>query len=284
MTAPVSIGAAGSLIRWMKMMVKHARWVVVLTLTALTVCVSAPHAKNFVDWKGGFWLTFPDNWEKVDYRIVDQYLYMTDTSQQVFNYEAVYAPKESQVFAEEAYLVIAFDSTGPLTPRQTDSVLESIAASYSAVIDDAWIVQYMSDLVPGRPQIDRTEKTVSVLSEMAYSPEAMRKLYLYMRLNSVGLISLFCYSPDSTFERNKPIFDSIIKSLSFENLKEASKEELVFTDVGGGDGSGAGFSSETGKSSGWRIIPYLVLIAVAVFLVWRIVIAPRMKKTKAPSA
>ncbi len=252
---------------------------------AVTMSASMPEAKNYVNWKGGFWLSIPDNWEKVDYWIVDRYLSMTDTSREIFNYEALFAPRDLEYFHEDAYLVVTFDSTGALNEEQADSVLESIAGSYSEDIDDAPIVQYMTDLVPGRPQIDRDKKAVTVLSEMAYRPDAMKKLWLYMRLNQRGLISLYFYSPDSTFERNQPVFEDIVESLSFENLQQASEEELVFTDIGGEDidAPEARSGEDVGDGDGGgSLLPYLVLILIVVYLIWRFAIAPRrrMKNTR----
>jgi len=252
-----------------------------MVVLLLAVSAAAPEAKNYVNWKGGFWLEFPDDWEKIDYRVVDRYLAASDTSRDIFNYEAVFAPLSPGYFIEDAYLVITFDSTGELNSKQIDSVLTAIAESYSTSIQEAPIVRYMSDLIPGRPQIDRDRKAVMVLSEMAYQPEAMKKLWLYMQINDVGLISLYFYSQDSTFERNRPVFESIVESLSFENLNEASQQELVFTDVTGG-GEGSEFDSETGsdENGGVGIVPYLALILIVLYLLWRFAVAPRLRKNK----
>ncbi len=251
-------------------------------MAVVVLAVSAPtlEAKNYVNWTGGFWLELPDDWEKVNYEIADRFFMMRDTSQEVLDYEAVFAPRSSEVFFEDAYLVITFDSTGELTPRQADSVLTTIAESYSEVIEEAPIVQYMSDLVPGRPQIDRERKAVVVLSEMGFQPESLQKLWLYMQLNDVGLITMYFYSQDSTFNAHQPIFKSIVNSLSFENLKEASQEQLVFTDVTGDDGSESGEEFGDDENGGVGIIPYLVLIFIVVYLIWRFAIAPRMRKKR----
>lgn len=243
---------------------------------------SSLRADNYVNWKGGFWFALPDQWEQVNYAIVDRYLSMMDTSQDVFDYEAVFAPAESRMFAEDAYLVLTFDSLGKLTSKQADSVLTTIAQTYSSVIEEAPIVNYMSDLRPGRPQVDRANKVVTVVSEMAYRPDALRKLWLYMRLNDNGLISMYFYSPDSTFKENMSTFEEIVNSLSFTGLKEASSEELTFTDVGAGNPqagapqSSADEAGKSGSSGSW--IPYVALILIVLYLIWRFAIAPRLRK------
>lgn len=252
-----------------------------LLLALLTLSASAPNAENYVNWKGGFWLEIPDDWEKVGYHIVDRYLAATDTSREVFDYEAVFAPGSAENFVEGAYLVITFDSTGELNAAEVDSVLTTIAESYSTSVQEAPVVQYMSDLVPGQPHVDREQRVVTVLSEMGFRPEAIRKLWLYMQLNDVGLVSLYFYSPDWTFEQNLPIFEEVVNSLSYENLEAASKEELVFTDVTGDeDGSGYDLDVSGDEGGGAGIIPYLVLILIILYLLWRFAVAPRLRRKK----
>lgn len=266
-----------------------SRIIMTAVLALLLVGAAGPAgAANYVNWKAGFWLAIPDGWDKVDYMVVDRYLSMTDTSRDIYGYEAVYAPKSSALFMEDAYLVVTFDSTGRLSATSADSVLNTIARTYGREVFNAPIVDRMTDLIPGQPVVDRAAKAVSVLSEMAFRPEAKRKLWLYMRLNDLGLISLYFYSPDSTFARNKPTFEKIIGSLSFDNLRQAAgNEQVTFTDVGGGkvegpktqyaDSQGEA-ATETSSGGGFmRILPYIILAAAIVFVAFRWLIRIRKK-------
>jgi len=259
----------------------------ILTLLLLGA-VGPAGAANYVNWKAGFWFTIPEGWDKVDYRVVDRYLSMTDTSRDIYGYEAVYAPAASALFMEDAYLVVTFDSTGPLSLASTDSLLNGIAKSYGKEVFNAPIVSRMTDLIPGQPVVDRAAKEVSVLTEMAFRPEAKRKLWLFMRLNDAGLISLYFYSPDSTFARNKPTFEKIIKSLSFENLRQAAgNEQVTFTEVRGNNGkrpktessdsvdASAGATSSGGGTT--RIVMYAVIVVIVLALA-AVFIGPRLKK------
>ncbi len=252
----------------------------------LTMAVAAP-AENYVNWKGGFWLTVPEGWEKVDYIIVDQLLAMTDTSREVYRYEAVFAPVESKLFIDDAYLVVTYDSTGPLTDRASDSILDNIARSYRTDTSPAPVAGQTADLVPGRPVIDRARKAVTVLSEIGLGPETGRMLRLYMRLNKTGLISLYCYGPDSTFSKYRPTFDGIIASLSFENLREAAgPQTVVMTDVSGDKAAASEGGQGAGRSSGImggklkNTLLAAVVVVIAGALLWILVVAPRMRKNK----
>lgn len=253
---------------------------VALMMLASLLFITGANAENYVNWRGGFWLQIPDNWGKVDYNIVDQYLAMTDTSNSIFNYEAVFAPKTSDPFVSDAYLVITFDSTGALTPLEADSMLTAIASGYSKQIFEAPIVQLMSDLTPGQPKINREEKSISVLSEMAYRPENKRYLWLFMRLNDRGIAALYFYCPEKTYDQNKPLFDGIIKSLSFQGLKEAAGEEKsTFTQVKGSESPttkiGGGSS---GLGSTTLMIILAAVLALVLILVWFFIIRPRLNK------
>lgn len=261
-----------------------------LILLMLTLTVNALPVDNYVNWKAHFWVSIPDDWTKIDYLVVDRFLAMTDTSQEIYDYEAVFAPESSEVFIDDAYLIITFDSVGKMTNSESDSLLDEIAQSYATDVYDAMVVEIMTELTPGRPIVDRRKKVVSVLTEMAYRAEARKKLWLYMRLNDLGLISMYFYSPDSTYDRNKPIFDSIISSLSFENLRDAAgSEQAVFSDVGGEsiDPPKTEYSDEIAaerkaaeKSSAGGVSPYLILglVVVAGIVVMVVLKASRKKK------
>lgn len=269
---------------------------IIMTMAALLLlsAVGGAQAANYVNWKAGFWFAVPDGWDKVDYMVVDRYLAQTDTSREVYGYEAVFAPVASKVFMEDAYAVVTFDSTGPLSAASADSLLNVIAKSYGKEVFTAPIVSRMSNLTPGQPVIDRAARAVTVLSEMAFRPEDARKLWLYMRLNDAGLISLYFYSPDATFARNKPIFDNIVKSLSFDNLREAAGNELVtFTEVGGekveapktpySDSLGAAATETSSGGGSTKTILYVVIIVVVLALAAVFILGPRLKK-RTPSA
>lgn len=265
---------------------------IIMTMTAAALILGAvggAEAGNYVNWKAGFWFAVPEGWDKVDYMVVDRYLAQTDTSREVYAYEAVFAPVASKVFMEDAYTVVTFDSTGPLSATSADSLLTAIAKSYGKDVFTAPIVSRMSTLIPGQPVVDRAAKAVTVLSEMAFRPDAARKLWLYMRLNDKGLISLYFYSPDSTFARNKPIFDKIVRSLSFDNLRQAAgNEQVTFTEVGGekveapktqySDSINATNTEMSSGGGSMKTILYVVIIVVVLALAAVFILGPRLKK------
>jgi hypothetical protein len=248
--------------------------------------ISGASAENYVNWKGGFWFEIPDGWEKVDYMVVDRQLRRLDTSSTIYDYEAVFAPSSSENFTDDAYLVIRFDSTGELTRRQSDSILNEITGSFNTQVYDAPIVKMMSDLIPGQPQVNRADRVASILIDMAYRPGEFKKLWQYMQLNNRGLISLYFYSLDSTFKANKTAFESIITSLSFENLREAAKGEFRFTDIGGDNvgepqaGSGDQISQqEKDQGSEDSGLPFYYYYS-AIFMLILILIIRRLRRKK----
>lgn len=268
---------------------RENRLIIILAIVAILISSGLASAENYVNFKGGFYFQIPEGWDKVDYRVVDYYLSYSDTSREVLNYEAVYAPLANARYMDQVYVVVTFDSLGTLSNRESDSILSAIASSYSRDIFDAPIVQMMTDLVPGKPRINRDQKAVSIMVDMAYNPESKKKLWQYMRLNDVGLISLYFYSPDSLFEEAKPVFDGIVSSLSFENLRQAASDaNAVFTEVGrvseiddepiDWDDDGKGLFGSGSLSQ----ILVIAVIAIVIFgLIWNFVI--RRKKTDGDS-
>lgn len=262
--------------------------IVVFALTVLLGLAAAPAAvaENFVDWKGGFWFSMPDGWEKVDYKVVDRVLVTADTSREIFDYEGVFAPAGKKIFSSGGYFVVTYDSTGELTKRESDSILTTIGKTYSTDVFDAAVVEYMSDLVPGRPQVDLEKRTLSVLSEMAYRPEARTKMWLYLTLKNEGLLTFYFYSPDSLFERHKPLYDEVIASLSFEKLKEAAAgQSLTFTEVAGTAGLVDDEEAQAAEAvmnvRDWILGAVIVIIIFG--LLWNFVIRPRLNKKTEPS-
>lgn len=261
------------------------RLILILALVAVLLLGSMVSAENYVNFKGQFYFEIPEGWDKVDYRLVDYYLSYSDTSKEVFDYEVVYAPASSERYLDDAYVVVTFDSLGTMSRVESDSILTAIASGYSRDILDAPIVRTMSDLVPGKPKINLSERVVSVIVNMAHRPESRKKLWQYMRLNDVGMISLYFYSPDSLFEASKPVFDAIVKSLSFENLRQAaSTDSAVFTEVGRGseNNNDEAIDWGNGEDSIWsgslsRYLLIAVIVIVLFGLIWNFVIRRRKK-------
>ena len=257
---------------------------ILILLGILLAAAPGLSAENYVNWKGGFWLNVPDDWGKVDYKIVDRVLAAYDTSRAVFNYEAVFAPNSSQLFVSGPYMVVIHENTGDLTQRQSDSLLREIASSYASGVLEAPASERLADLTPGKPRLDMEDRSVSVLTELAYRLDNPTKLWLFMKLGGKGLVSLYIYCPDSLFKETKPVFENIVSSLSFDGLKEAAgTEKVTFTDVSGsGSNTGAsaaseGQSNEENSETGSTLI-YVIIGAVIVVGIIGFMIVARKKK------
>ncbi len=265
------------------------RTLTIIMALFLLVSVSAVSAENYVNWKGGFWLELPDEWEKVDYNVVDRILAVSDTARDAFMYEAVFAPLSSPTFISGPYLVITFDETGELSDKEAIEFLQSMASSFAQDVSEAPSVEKLSDLSPGIPTLNRKDKSVSVLTEMAFKSDAKTQLWMYMKLNSKGLMTLYMYCPDSIYNETKPVFEKMVSSLSFDKLKEAAgTEDAKFTDVRGGvkPASSGGVICTDEDNGAQCILAFKnwifvgVGIVIVAGLIWNFVIIPRRKKKK----
>jgi len=253
-------------------------------LLLMVILIGNVAGENYVNFKGGFWISVPETWEKINYRIVDRYLMMIDTSRELLNYEAVFAPVESQPFIEDDYLVITFDSIGEVSASDMKSMLDELAELYTSRAQaGGW-----NETMDSKAQIDYQQYSISVKSHMA-TENMKRRRWVYSRYTGTGVVTLDFYSLDSTFQDKLPVFEEIVGSLSFEGLREAAQKEIKFSDVGSGD------IAEDGESSGWsdadsgagntimtvKNIVIVVVVAVILFgLVWNFMIAPARRKKR----
>jgi hypothetical protein len=254
-------------------------------ITLVLLCTgSLSSAENYVNWRAGFWVTIPDGWDKVGYEKVDFYLAQTDTSQGIFDYEAVFAPPGSEPFITGPYVVIRFDSTGHLSDEQVRARMQTIADNYSDEISETSIIDMLTELRPGTPEIDWKAKAISVLTKMAVSPDTEKMLWQYIRFVAQGYVTFYFFSPVETFDQNKQIFRDMVSSFSTENLKEAAgAQEYKFTDVSGGDSAASetpvdssGAVQKKSADNGMRTwMPWLVGGFIVLYLIWRFAFSSR---------
>ncbi|MEZ5358638.1 MAG: hypothetical protein R3F48_07365 [Candidatus Zixiibacteriota bacterium] len=263
-------------------MIRNALTIVLIIGLCLA---SSVVAKNYVNWKGEFWLEMPEGWDKVEYREVDRMLATMDTTTEVYKYEAVLAPVESVPFTSGPYVFITFEPGGDMSDAAADSLLRGIAAGYADDIMESPNAARLSDLNPGQPRLNLENRTVQVLSELAFSENSVSKLWMYLKLNHAGLIAFYMYCPIDEFEATKPEFEAMINSLKFDGLKEAAgSESATFTDVRGNDempgrpSGGEADEAAEGFAAFKNWIYIIIGIVIVAGIVWYAVIVPRRKK------
>ncbi len=258
----------------MKVIRSRGLWTLTLVGLSLLLIPCLGAAKDYVSFDGGFYVTVPDSWSQIDYGTVDAYLLRNRAQGSSLQYEAVFAPAVSDPFFAGEYLFLNVDTVGELSASDIDSVLSELQEVFGAGIKYAPVGQELTDLKSNSPVYDADKKTVTILNDVVQYDQPLKKNLMVMKFYRRGIASFYFYSPDSTYERSKSVFMSIVESFSTENLEAAvAQEDLKVVDVEGRD---IEVHDDTGTTGGNRRSLTLLFVVVAAALV--IVVAVRRRK------
>ena len=183
------------------------------------------NAANYVCFRGGFYIQYPDDWLQVPYLTADMFLSRAAADQSAFNYEAVFAPKSSSPFFASDYLILALDSVEWFYDYQIDSVVDEMNKSFGENIEFFRIEELPSDFRSNQPVYDKNKKVISVVNDILSGDKVVRKNLTVKKFYDKGVANFYFYSPDSLFERSRAVFDGIVNSFSTENIQRAIPKE-----------------------------------------------------------
>ncbi len=209
-----------------------------LLLASLLVAVETVGANTYVSLKGGFYISYPDDWAQVNYRLVDAYLLRNKASRATLDYDAVFAAKGTPDFFSGEYLILTVDTVGELKDWQIDSVLIELVRSFGRKVKYNTVADFLTNPEPNVPSYDTLTKTVVILNDVAELSQTFRKNLLMMKFYDRGVATFYFYSPDSLFKASKPLFELIAASLSTKDIDDAlPKESLKVADLDSRRGS-----------------------------------------------
>lgn len=239
---------------------------IILILCLLLFCTIVS-AKNYVSLSGRFYVDIPEEWEKVDFKIVDEYLQRNNVGLEGFYYDAVFAPKSNEPFYHGNYLIITYEIKNELDDGQIDSVLNEISRVFGNDLKYFPAADYLTDLKSNTPVYDKDQKVAFVVNDLTQKDESFKKNLLFYKFYHRGIAKFYFYSPDSLFQESKPIFEKIISSFSGKNIEEALPEEhLKVADIETPD-------EDDNSNSSW--IPIMCALIVVI-----LVVARKKKKQK----
>jgi len=208
---------------------KTIMWMLLLTIVA--AASGTAETQTYVSLKGGFYITYPDDWAQVDYWLVDAYLLRNRMDTAVLDYEAAFAFKDAPHFFSGNYLILTVDTVGELKDWEIDSVLIELVRSFGRRVRHSPTADFLANLEPNLPNYDTLAKTVTILNETS-EQQVLKKSLLMMKFYERGIATFYFYSPDSLFETSKSLFEQIVASLSTENVEDAlPKEQLKVADL-----------------------------------------------------
>src|SRR5574341_1927071 len=139
---------------------------ILMTLILALVLETGVNAANYVSYRGGFYIQYPDDWVQVPYLTADMFLARTAPDPTTLNYEAIFAPKSSEPFFATDYLILTLDSVEWMFPYMVDSVVDEMNKSFMENLEYYRIEELPSDLRTGRPVFDQNKKMISVVNDI----------------------------------------------------------------------------------------------------------------------
>jgi len=253
--------------------VRTAGYTVVTAMLVILLGSISAIAGNFVSWKGGFHITIPDNFEQIDYRVVDSVLVTNRADRSVFNYEAVFADSSAEPFTAGEYFIINVDSTGELSKTRRDSVLDNLGDSFGRDVGYYPITEFVTNLSTNFPTYDRDLQMASVIAAVSQPDGSVKRNLMLMRFYEHGIATFYYYAPDSIFEAGVDRMREIVASMSTENLDAAvTHEKPKITEARPSDKPE---TTQQDEDDSTTIVPYLVLVVILV-----VVLAVQIKKRK----
>ncbi len=198
-----------------------------LNLIIMATCILLPGivlAGVFIDWRGDFYVEYPDEWYQVDDDVVRVFLTSQGVQPDEFDYDGMLAQRSQKMINEVPYVFISFYPFGDFSKRQIDSALIEISREHdkeyvtgSLRADD---VQFRYD----RPVYDAELKTVAVLDKVGTGD--LEKSVLEMRrFYEQGIVIFYCFVPRDIYLETLPTFLGIMRSFSTENIDELARPD-----------------------------------------------------------
>jgi hypothetical protein len=246
---------------------------IILLIVLATVITAA--ARDFVSFRGGFYIELPEGWDQVDYKSVDLFLSHNQAAVNTFDYEGVFSPTTNRPFFNGNYLTLTFDSTSKMDQKTVDSILADLKTTFGVGIRYEPLGNLGTKLHSRSPVYDKDDSVIFVYNDVEQPDNSVKKNLLIMRLFDRGVANFYFYAPDSTFEDDRYIFLDIVNSFSTENIDSAiPKESVTLADIN--DRELPESKDEAGSER--RTIAITTVLGAAVII---IIIAARKKKRKA---
>ena len=235
--------------------------------------------QTFIDWRGGFYFHYPDDWHEIEYRQVNTFLGLQNVSRDEFDYDVALAPNDTLPFWETPYVFVSSFESGKLTKAEIDSALKSISSEYGAdCVNGNWSTgDYKLELA--KPVYDKSIPAVAVRD--VFRIQGAEKMFLQMRVfHDKGIAVFSCYAPDSVYKDVEKDFIKMATSISTEDLHEvAPKESTQFVDLSQREVQKAEHPTDSDKTaeSSTHEYSWLIILLGVVVLVAAIVLIVKMK-------
>jgi hypothetical protein len=200
---------------------------ILFTLSLITLATTNVWAESYISLKGKFYISYPDEWAEVDYRLVDAFLYRSRPDTTIPEYDAVFARKTARDFFSEDYCILTVDTIGNLTNAQIDSVLVIYAGSFDAQLKQKPFPKSVDEPENNVFFFDILKRTAVLYRVMTELGSDTRVHLLVLQFYERGIASFYFYSQESQFNTTKDIFKNVVNSFATENISERLPKETL---------------------------------------------------------
>lgn len=207
-------------------------FVLLLGCGILTAQPESEFTNSYVSLNGNFYILYPSEWHQIPFTEVDRYLDSKKAGRPIYDYDAVFAPKESNPYYSGSYLIMTIEPVGNLSDKQIDSVLKDLSQNFGRGIKYFPVANFMADLKTDSPNYDKATKTVSIYNKIVQNEASIKNSLIIMKFYDFGIATFYCYALGDNFDNDKEIFNKIVASLSTEDIKsKLPKEQVKVADI-----------------------------------------------------
>ncbi len=189
-------------------------------------------SNSYVSLNGNFYIQYPADWKQIPFADVDRYLASKKAGRPIYNYDAVFAPKNSDPYYSGSYFIMTVDTVGKLSDKQIDSVLNVLSSNFGKGIKYFPVSNFMADLKTDSPNYDKKTKTVSIYNKIVQDNTSIKNSLIMIKFYDFGIATFYCYALGDAFETDKELFSQIVASLSTEDVKsKLPKEQVKVADI-----------------------------------------------------
>ncbi len=182
---------------------------------------------TYVSLNGKFFIEYPSDWHQIPYAEVDAYLASKKAGRPLYDYDAVFAPKQSNPFYNGTYFIMSVEKVGNLSDKQIDSVLNELSQTFGKGIKYFPVANFLADIKTDSPNYDKKTKTITIYNKIVQNETAIKNSLIIMKFYDFGIATFYCYALGDAFETEKEIFSQIAASVSTEDIQSKIPKEQV---------------------------------------------------------
>lgn len=205
---------------------------VILSLTSLTT--ETAQAEDYVNWGKEYRLVIPNDWTRIERDNVNIFLIESGQNPADVDFDAFFCPAGAIPYFSRGYIFVAsqtFDNSISLV----DSIMVGLKRDFANAIAALDSVGPLTKYRAREPKYDRKSQTITQVSDISIMGD-LQTMTLAMKFYDRGIVTLYCYTPDSLYAQYKDDLRYISASFSGSGLEESSdKETLKVVDVSSGE-------------------------------------------------